>query len=297
MATWVHSQKFLAYHGSRFQDASTILQNEEGQWLGILPAAVDPSEASRVVNHPGLSYGGLLHTGKLHGQAMIDALTALCSHYHSAGYQTLRYKAIPSFYHQSPSQDDLYALFRLNAKRYRVDLASIIDLEHRPKPNQKQKWELQQASKNGVTACEESNAAALWVVLEDNLKRKHGAKPVHSLEEIVWLKERFPNEIRFISAYHQNQLIAGFVLFITKMTAHLQYSASSETGYELYALHPVVDYCLQLSQSLGCRYFDFGISNEQEGRYLNEGLHRFKAKFGSGGAIHEFYDLALGPSE
>jgi hypothetical protein len=44
---------------------------------------------------------------------------------------------------------------------------------------------------------------------------------------------------------------------------------------------------------LGARYFDFGVSNEQGGQILNEGLYRFKMSFGAGGVVHEFYEVAL----
>jgi hypothetical protein len=47
------------------------------------------------------------------------------------------------------------------------------------------------------------------------------------------------------------------------------------------------------SMDLGARYFDFGVSNEQEGRILNEGLYRFKTSFGAGGVAQEFYEVEL----
>jgi lipid II:glycine glycyltransferase (peptidoglycan interpeptide bridge formation enzyme) len=54
-----------------------------------------------------------------------------------------------------------------------------------------------------------------------------------------------------------------------------------------------MDYATGKSADLGARYFDFGISNEQEGRILNEGLYRFKVSFGAGGVVHEFYEVEL----
>ena len=47
------------------------------------------------------------------------------------------------------------------------------------------------------------------------------------------------------------------------------------------------------ARARGACYFDFGISNEDEGRVLNEGLYRFKYEFGAGSAVHEFYELDL----
>jgi hypothetical protein len=296
MGTWMQTRRFLSYHGERFQDRSLILLNTKKQWQGILPAAVDPGEPKRVVSHPGLSYGGLIHQGDLQGEKMLCAFQEMAAYYQLAGFQTLRYKAIPSFYHQRPSQDDLYALFRLNANRYRCDITSLIDLNHRPQAGYALKRALQQAQKNQIEVSETeclSDIESLWLILEDNLKRKHGARPVHTVQEIVRLKALFPEAIRFIVGRKGTEIVAGFVLFIMPMTTHMQYSAASEVGYETYALNPIAEYAIALAATLGCRYFDFGISTENDGRVLNQGLYRFKGKFGSGSALHEFFDVTL----
>ncbi len=294
MGTWMQTQRFLSYHGDRFQDRSLILLNTKKQWEAILPAAVDPKEPKRVVSHPGLSYGGLIHQGELRGEKMLAAFQEIISYYQAAGYQSLRYKATPAFYHQHPSQDDLYALFRLNAHRYRCDITSLIDLNHRPKPCYSLKRALQQAEKNQIGVSETENPAdieALWLILADNLQRKHGAHPVHSLQEILQLKSLFPNAIRFIVGRKETDIVAGFVLFVMPMTTHMQYSAASEVGYDTYALNPIAEYAIALANTLGSRYFDFGISTESDGQILNQGLYRFKGKFGSGSALHEFFDV------
>jgi len=38
-------------------------------------------------------------------------------------------------------------------------------------------------------------------------------------------------------------------------------------------------------------YFDFGISNEQQGRFLNRGLIEQKEGFGGRAVVHDFYRL------
>lgn len=300
MGTWMQTRRFLSYHGDRFQDRSLILLNHKKQWQGILPAAVDPGNPRRVVSHPGLSYGGLIHQGELRGEKMLSAFQEIAAYYQSAGFQVLRYKATPSFYHQHPSQDDLYALFRLNANRYRCDITSLIDLNHRPQPCYALKRALQQAQKNQIEVSETESTEdieSLWLILADNLQRKHGARPVHTLEEILRLKSLFPDTIRFIigrkGTDQGTEIVAGFVLFVMPMTTHMQYSAASEMGYDTYALNPIAEYAIALAHTLGCRYFDFGISTENDGRVLNQGLYRFKGKFGSGSALHEFFDLTL----
>ena len=41
------------------------------------------------------------------------------------------------------------------------------------------------------------------------------------------------------------------------------------------------------------KYFDFGISNEQQGRYLNRGLINQKENFGARAIVHQFFELNI----
>jgi lipid II:glycine glycyltransferase (peptidoglycan interpeptide bridge formation enzyme) len=87
---------------------------------------------------------------------------------------------------------------------------------------------------------------------------------------------------------------AGIVLFRTAGVSHAQYTAASELAYEASALDAVFDASITEAAAQGARWFDFGVSTEQGGRMLNEGLHQFKSEFGGGGIVYEFYELALG---
>lgn len=294
MATFLHSRKFLSYHGERFQDVSVLIQDEHGQTLGLFPAAVDPRDSSRVVSHPGISYGGIVHTGKLRGDKMLQSLTTLLGYFREKGFTSLRYKAVPYIYHQLPSMDDTYALFRLKASKYRCDLSSTIDLEHRAKTSERRRRGLKSALKNKIQVTSgEQLAKPLWDVLIENLERKHGTAPVHTLEEITRLHQWFPNAIEFVAGCLDNQVVAGVVLFISPSVMHAQYIASSPTGYETSALDAIFEHCFEIAKARKIRYFDFGISNEQEGQVLNSGLYQFKTEFGGGGVTHDFYELPL----
>jgi lipid II:glycine glycyltransferase (peptidoglycan interpeptide bridge formation enzyme) len=116
---------------------------------------------------------------------------------------------------------------------------------------------------------------------------------VHSLEEICLLAERFPANIRLVTGRVDGKIEAGVVLFMTEKTHHAQYIASSPIGHKVCALDAIFDYCIAMARVSGVRYFDFGISNEEQGQVLNEGLYQFKIEFGGGGTIHEFYQLEL----
>ncbi len=294
VGTLLHTRRFLSYHGERFIDRSLIVRNEKEDIVALFPAALLPSNSLSVMSHPGITYGGIIGGDNCQGESSLQVLRAICRYYGEQGLERLLYKVVPHFYHRMPMQDDLYALFRMGASRYRCDLSATIDLQHRGRIGSRRKRSYKKAVKAGVKVVTGIEyAAQLWKVLSDNLV-KHNARPVHSLEEILLLHKRFQNDIRFVSALVDGQVEAGLVLFETPLVTHAQYIASSEIGYSINALDLLFEHSIAEAEAQGRRYFDFGISTEEGGRTLNEGLYNFKSEFGAGGCVHEFYEIELG---
>lgn len=292
-ATFLHSRRFLSYHGSRFKDRSLIVEDDRG-WLGVLPLAEDPHDPLRVVSHPGITYGGMVHDGRLRGEAMVQALHAACQALRAWGYRRLLYKPVPTMYQRAPAQDDLYALFRLDSQRARADLSSCVDLAHPLARSARRERGLKRALRAGlVLESGPQQLAELWSVLTENLRRAHNQAPVHDLQEIALLQERFPQQIQLRVARAEKRLVAGVVLFMTPKCTHAQYIASNAEGQSVGALDLVLHAAIQEARTAGVAYFDFGNSNEAQGRVLNPGLHRFKSEFGSGGVVHEHHEVAL----
>lgn len=290
-ATFLHTRRYLSYHGDRFVDRSLVIE-DGARWLGVLSLAQDPTDPSTVVSHPGITYGGLLHDGALRGDAMVQALRLVLAELRAQGHARLRYKVVPHIYALAPAQDDLYALFRLGAERVRCDLSSCIDLAHRLPTSDRRRRALRKAHEAGLAIAHGNDRlAALWPVLEDNLARAHGLKPVHTRAEIETLADRFPLQLRCLVALHQQQVVAGLVIYRTPRVTHAQYIAASERGQALHALDLLFQRAIDDAQQDGARYFDFGISTVEQGRVLNEGLHRFKSEFGAGGVVHEHYEV------
>jgi hypothetical protein len=292
--TFLHARRFLAYHGDRFQDMSFVVEDDRERVVGAFPAALDPEDTRTVVSHPGSSYGGLVHKGTLRGVALLKVLQDICASYRAMGLRCLRYKPVPYIYHTVPSADDLYALWRLGAVRYRCDLSATIDLGASRKTSKLRRRDLAKSRRAGLRIMSgEEYLEPFWPVLESNLRDKHATRPVHTLDEITYLHDRFPRQVRCIVATVGHRMLAGVVLFQTPRVVHVQYSASTEEGNSLGASTAVMSYAIGEGRRARARYFDFGVSNEQEGRILNEGLYRFKASFGAGGVAQEFYEVTL----
>ncbi len=292
-STFLHTRKYIAYHGKRFKDLSVLIMDSE-KLVGVFPAAASPTDSTLVVSHPGITYGGVVHQAWLSGSRMITALTALSDHYIYMGYKRLLYKVVPHIYSTVPAQDDLYALFRLGARRVRSLLSSTIDLTSRRSLSKRRRRCLKKAQKVVSLSDDSAFIGDLWEVVTKNLSSKHNARPVHSLDEIEFLMKQFPDEIAIQYALLDDQIEAGIVLFNTSNVCHTQYIAASNKAYKVSALDAVFDAAITNARKAGVRYFDFGTSNEKDGRFLNDGLYRLKSEFGGGGVVHEFYEMELG---
>ena len=116
--------------------------------------------------------------------------------------------------------------------------------------------------------------------------------PVHSAEELRMLAEKFPDNIKLYTAEKNGQIEAGTVVFLQVGVVHTQYLANSDEGRKTGALDCLLDWLIT-DVYKDKIWFDFGISCEQEGRYLNEGLAAQKEGFGARAVVHDFYRMRL----
>ena len=113
------------------------------------------------------------------------------------------------------------------------------------------------------------------------------------IEELELLASRFPEQIRLFAAFDRDEkMYAGVVIFDTTQTVHAQYIANSEEGREIGALDLVLDYLINV-YAINKKYFDFGISTEDAGRYLNNGLIFQKEGFGGRAIVYDFYEMEI----
>jgi len=295
-ATFLHTRKYLNYHKDRFQDRSLLLTNHEDEIIGLFPAAESITDPRLIISHPGISYGGLISAEKLYGEYVIQALEQIIKYFHAHNYDKIQYKAIPHIYHKHPSQDDLYAMFRLKAERYRSDLSSVINLSKTRMTSTRRTRCLKKAQKQNL--CIISGPACLnafWAILEDNLSSKHDSRPTHNLDEIKSLMETFPQEIELMVVKDKTSenIIAGIVLYHTESVTHSQYIASNEVGKRFCALDLLFNNAIEQAREHNKLYFSFGISNESDGIVLNQSLYQFKHEFGAGGICHDFFRIQL----
>jgi hypothetical protein len=286
-ATFQFHRDFMEYHNDRFQDYSLIVLDKE-KWVAVLPANVVGKE---IFSHQGLTYGGLVYNDKIKLASVIEIFKAVLSFLNDNEIEKLQLKLIPSIYHKKPSEELNYALFLAEAQLIRRDSMAVIDLSKKISIASGRKEGITKGKINKLEIKEIDDFELFWnTILIPNLAKKHHAKPVHSLQEITKLKELFPENIRQFNVYENGIIVAGTTIFQTENVAHCQYISGKEDKNELGGLdllfHHLITEVFKNKQ-----FFDFGTSNENQGRKLNNGLSYWKESFGASIIVHDFYEV------
>jgi Acetyltransferase (GNAT) domain len=287
--TFLFDRRFMDYHSDRFYDHSLMFY-AGGDLLAILPANLVRDQA-RLESHGGLTYGGLVYGDSMTQMLCIEALAGLRAWCRSAGIATIRYKCIPHIYAKQPSEEDRYALFAAGARRYRCDVLTTVRLDRPITMQSRRKRAIRKAlATPGLHVGYADRWDEFWVILAAQLERRFGVRPVHTVEEIRLLAGRFPKNIALTCALVEERMHAGVVTFACGPVLHAQYIASDDFAREHGLLDAVFDHLLQFAIGTAT-YFDFGISTEKDGTYLNEGLVQYKEGFGGRSVVQDFYEV------
>lgn len=278
---------FMDYHADRFTDASLMIIRDD-TLVATLPANID---GDTIYSHQGLTFGGFL-ASRLSTDVTLLLFEDCLNYYKEIGARKLVYKPVPSIYHSRPAEADLYCLFRFGAQLVRRDVTTTIDYRMPGELSSRRRRGVGKAQKAGLSIRSDSEWSAFWDILALTLQERHGVAPVHTLPEIEMLASRFPENIKLFTVEQGGATVAGVVIFETEEVAHAQYIASSRQGRDMGALDLLFSSIIKNYQ-VSKRYFDFGISTEEGGRILNQGLLIQKEEFGGSAVMQDTYAIAL----
>lgn len=294
-ATFLFRRDYMDYHSNRFADFS-LLAYRHGKLAAILPANVT---GDILHSHQGLTYGGWALLPGIDTSDIYLLWREWLAYCRANGITSVIYKPLPYIYAEMPSEEDRYLLFLCNALPVATDISTSIDLRNNPGFNTLQRRHLKSASNDFyghlITAETPEFVARFHAMLSECLRDRHDSQPVHSAEELQLLMERFPDRIRIWSAYSDaaEGMLAGICVYETRLCVHCQYIATSAKGREMNMLAPLVAEMIDRYTTKGFRYFDFGISNEGGGLFLNPGLNRQKTAYGGSGVAYTRYAINI----
>lgn len=286
-ATFLFDRDFMDYHSDRFHDFSLMIFKDE-KLHAVLPGNL---EGAILFSHQGLSYGGFVLGKEITFEETAKLFYKVLQFLKNENIQKLQLKLLPEFYHTLPSAEIDQLLFLTEAKLIRSDITSAIFYDEKMEITSSNRLRgIKKAIKHDLEVREETDFKSFWThVLEPNLMRVHNQKPVHSIAEIELLNSRFPENIRQFNIYEKTEILGGVTIFETDTTAHAQYISANENGRKLGALDFLFDYLIKHFNYK--RYFDFGISTENQGKSINKGLLNWKESFGSRSYVHRFYEV------
>lgn len=277
---------FMDYHSDSFKDNSLMFY-ENGELLAVLPASLHGDELR---SHGGLTYGGLITSDKMKQHHMNDCFDVLKAYMQENKISKLIYKVIPHIYHKQSAEEDLYALHTSGAKLFKIEPSTTVFLKNPLKMPKGRKAQVARAKREGVVI-QESIDFEKFIALENSiLSERHATQAVHTAKEVALLKSRFDDKIQLWTAEYQGKMIAATLLFIYDNVVHTQYMAADETAREIGGLDLLIK-TLMDKFSESHTYFDFGISSENNGQFLNEGLIAQKEGFGGRTTIYQTWEL------
>lgn len=283
---FLFKRDFIEYHKDRFIDSSIVVR-KNSKLVALFPAS---KHDDTLISHGGLTYGGFITGKDMRASLFLEIFDAVCNFLLVNNFNRLIVKCLPDFFCKESSGELQYALFLKNARKIKCDLSTIIFQDARGKVSKGRKWIVNKARKCDI-AIVESERFDDFYEMQSIALAKHGVKPVHSSDELQYLKKIFPENIRLFVAQKDNDLMAAAVIFKFDYVVHTQYLSTTSLGKEVGALDLLVETLIEKYQDTPI--FSFGISTEQNGRHLNVGLCQQKESFGGYPVSLDTYEVIL----
>jgi hypothetical protein len=285
--TFLFDRNYIEYHSSRFKDHSLIVMRDDKP-ICLFPA----NEKQKQINsHEGLTYGGIIIGDEVGIFDIFTVFYHILKYYYELGFTEINYKSIPAFFHRKSAFEDQYAIFLLDGKLVRVDTFFSTKISSKYILQDRRGKGIKKAIKEHVKIVKTDEFKDFWSgILAPNLKKRFGVKPVHSLEEIMLLKRRFPKNVLQFNAMINNKIVAGTTIYLNNKTAHAQYISANDLGRKSGAID-LLFYDLLTNEFKDFDWFSFGITNENQGKEINIGLTQWKEGFGANVFPQYFYKL------
>lgn len=288
-ATFLFHRDFMDYHQDRFEDYSLIIEDDKN-WVALLPAN---RVGDMLFSHQGLTYGGLVLKNSFGGSTVISIFECLLNYLKNHHFKNFKIKPILPFYAGRRFIEIECSLIQKNANLYRKDMNLFIDFKSDYTISKSKLKHFRRVSALGLEIRKDNKFHLFWNdVLIPRLKEKYSTKPVHSVDEILYLHAKFPQNIEQYNVYFNNEIIAGITLFVFKHGIKSQYGATTSVGEKMRALDFLfISLIHEFKDKFS--FFDMGTVSENEGKSFNKGLLKQKEELGCTISVQDYYSLEL----
>ena len=294
--TLFHTRRFLNYHHEgRFNDHSLEFY-KKGKLVGVFPAAlIETGNKRQLVSHPGASVGSFVVPEDLAFADALEMVEQLVDYSKRENLDGIKLTQPPTIYSKRLSHYIDFALQKNGFLYSKREISSILFLEKSIDENLSKfksthRTAVRKAEKSGVVVKETDDFASFYEILKKNLSIRHDVKPTHSLDELLHLKELFPDKINLFGAYIEGEMVAGVVNFIATENVVLAFYISHNEDFQEVRpinllFYKIFEWAIQKKYNV----FDFGIFTVNE--EPNMGLARFKENFGASGQFRDTMEI------
>jgi hypothetical protein len=280
---FIFYRDFIEYHKARFEDHS-ILVFDQGKLIAVIPACF---KENAIYAHPGLPFSAIILSKSCKWSIWPQVIEAILNYLKEQKFRLFSLTIIPTYYSLVAEETQVYFLRNSGFKLANQKLSCVIALSPKFKHQISEKIP-KYISETALIEFESKHYESFHDLLVNKLDEKYKSAPLHTLEEILTLKNKFSDNIELVCAFFKDELVGGILLFKYKTTFKAQYIISIKNNISDLLIRSIIEkYKSQYN------YFDLGTSNSLENGQLNMGNLEFKIKRGGVGYRVEKYDVNL----
>ena len=296
--TIFHLRQFLSYHPkNRFEDHS-LLFHKNGKLISAFPACIVHNGSKTTLHsHCGASFGGFVLEESAGLKDTFDLVESLINHAQNNNFSEIVLTLPPIIYLTRLSNNLDFALTKNGFSYAKRELSSVLSLKPSLAANMKNfraeaRTAFRRARKLGVKIKESDDYKTFYKLLEANLSIRHGVKPTHTVRELNKLKNLFPGRFELLTAFAEENMIAGVILIECNPKAIIAFYICHDEKFQKFRavnllFHDIIKRAIQKK----FKYLDFGTFTVDMDP--NWGLGRFKESFGASGLFRDTFKINL----
>jgi predicted N-acyltransferase len=299
--TLMHMRGFLAYHGDEFADYErSVMVYKKNKLVAVCPLYIKEEPVKFGLFHivsiknayspVGASFGGIVIPRQLSINDANEIVTCFIDYLRSQGVQRCLIVPTPKAYENVLNDYVEYFMLQKGFMLTNMELTSCSRVDQYPDAlSHAAKKALRKGLGNGVIAQETDDIETFHRILCEN-RQKFDASPAHTVEDVQYLKETYPDRVKICLVSHGNTNIASALLFLNSpKTLSVHYWAHLEEHQALRPINVLVDKVFEIASDCGATYVDFGI--QTTGCFINQGGSRMKESFGGQGVFRNHYEI------
>lgn len=298
--TIFHRLDFLDYHRNRFKGNEHHLIWLKGETIfAIMPFLITVENGQRIGKSPyGASFGGLVYGKRFHLKHALEVYGKMAEYLMALELDEVSITTTPYFYSQFPTNYFEYVLSRSKYQIYSRDVFSAVPIIKTYKEVWKNfegraRTSINKARDNFVIALDVPVSEFYQILLEDKI-RHNNSRPTHSLQDLEYLKQQFPDRVYFdIATLKKNGARAGICYFVCNLQVIMTfYMAQENKALKENGTNILLEHGFKRAIERNVKYLDFG-SSTLGYNIQNIGVCEFKESFGAKGFFRDSFRLKM----